>query len=53
MGIFHRRWYVIYTRPQLENKISDYLSQKGIEFFFPAIKDVRQWNDRKKIINKP
>ncbi|WP_367864457.1 UpxY family transcription antiterminator [Pedobacter sp. WC2423] len=53
MGIFHHGWYVIYTRPQRENKISNYLSQKGIEFFFPTIKDVRQWNDRKKVISKP
>lgn len=53
MSIFHQGWYVIYTRPQQENKVSNYLSQKGIEFFFSTIKDVRQWHDRKKIINKP
>jgi len=46
-------WYVVYTRPRWEKKISKILEIKGIENYCPLNKVSRQWSDRKKIILTP
>lgn len=46
-------WYVVYTKPRWENKITTALTKKGIENYCPVQKEVRQWKDRKKIIDRP
>lgn len=46
-------WLVIYTKPQQEKKVSENLQKIGIESYCPTIEEVRQWTDRKKIIQVP
>lgn len=46
-------WYVIYCRPRQERKIIRQLIEKNVEYCCPSIKSVRQWHDRKKIIDFP
>lgn len=46
-------WYVIYTKPKWEKKVADKLTQIGIECYCPLITQVKQWSDRKKIIEVP
>lgn len=46
-------WYVLYTRSRHEKKISSMLDQKKITSFLPLNKVVKQWTDRKKIIEEP
>lgn len=46
-------WYVVYTRPRWEKKISRILDEKGIENYCPLNKVRRQWKDRKKIVLEP
>src|SRR5687767_10865779 len=46
-------WFAVYTRPRWEKKISAILEQKGIEYYCPVQKVVRQWSDRKKVILEP
>lgn len=46
-------WYVVYTRSRWEKKISDALTNKGIQNYCPLQKVHRQWKDRKKIIDIP
>ncbi|WP_165877953.1 UpxY family transcription antiterminator [Pedobacter psychrotolerans] len=46
-------WHVIYTRPKQEKKLASQLSDLNIKCFLPLIKDVRQWHDRKKVVELP
>ena len=48
-----RAWYAIYTNSRAEKRVNDRLSEIGIETFLPMQKTLRQWSDRKKVIEKP
>jgi len=50
MGNSTKNWYVVYTKPGCEKKVSNLLSRKNIENFCPL---KRQWNGRKKVILEP
>lgn len=46
-------WYAIYTRARWEKKVADRLLKDGIESYCPLNKVVRQWSDRKKVVEEP
>jgi transcription antitermination factor NusG len=46
-------WYVVYTKPRWEKKVSLSLQNKGIEYYCPLNKVIKQWSDRKKIVLEP
>jgi transcriptional antiterminator RfaH len=46
-------WYAVYTRPRFEKQILKSLLDQGIEAYLPLIKTMRQWSDRKKIVEVP
>ena len=46
-------WYAVYTRPNLEKKVAELLAMKGIVVYCPLQKVVRQWSDRKKVLEIP
>lgn len=46
-------WYAVYTRPRWEKKVAELLTRKRIENYCPLNKVVRQWHDRKKVIEEP
>src|SRR4051794_29474858 len=48
-----KRWYAVYTRPRSEKRIDIWLQKKSIESWCPVQKVVRQWSDRKKMIEQP
>lgn len=48
-----KKWYVVYTKPRWEKKVSDLLTKKKIDNYCPLNKVVRQWADRKKMILEP
>jgi len=48
-----KKWFVIYTKPRTEIKVSQRLSVLGIENYTPTSMEVRQWSDRKKKILVP
>ena len=48
-----KKWFVIYTKPRTEIKVSQRLSVLGIENYTPTRMEVRQWSDRKKKIALP
>ena len=48
-----KKWHVVYTKPKWEKKVDLNFTQKGIESWCPTQKKVRQWSDRKKIIEEP
>jgi transcription antitermination factor NusG len=46
-------WYVLYTKPRQEKKVSDSLNALGIEAYCPLVTVVKQWSDRKKKVQIP
>ncbi|RQO71502.1 antitermination protein NusG [Pedobacter sp. KBW01] len=47
------RWYPVYTRSRAEKKAYDELNRKAILAYLPLKKTVKQWSDRKKIVEEP
>ena len=47
------KWFAVYTRPRWEKKVAEILTRKRIENYCPLNKVIRQWSDRKKIVNEP
>jgi transcriptional antiterminator RfaH len=48
-----KKWYAVYTSPRAEKQVHKRLDEAGIEAFLPLQKTLRQWSDRRKIIDKP
>ena len=48
-----KAWYAVYTNSRAEKRVSDRIADLGIESFLPLQKTLRQWTDRKKVIEKP
>jgi transcriptional antiterminator RfaH len=46
-------WYAVYTRPRSEKKLADRLNNKGIEAYLPMRRTLKQWSDRKKMVDEP
>jgi transcription antitermination factor NusG len=46
-------WHAVYTRPRWEKKVAAALEAKGIEYYCPLTKVVKQWSDRKKTVLEP
>jgi transcription antitermination factor NusG len=46
-------WYALYVKSRNEKKVAKRLTDLGIEVYCPIKKEVRQWSDRKKIIEVP
>ena len=46
-------WYVLYTKPRNEKKVTERLEQLGFTVYCPLVEVVKQWSDRKKIIEEP
>jgi len=47
------RWYPVYTRSRAEKKAYEELIRKDIIAYLPLKKTLKQWSDRKKIIEEP
>lgn len=48
-----RAWYAIYTNSRAEKRVYERISEIDIEAFLPMQKTLRQWSDRKKLVEKP
>ncbi len=48
-----RYWYAVYTKPRWEKKVASLLEDRGVEYYCPLNKVVKQWSDRKKIVMEP
>jgi transcriptional antiterminator RfaH len=53
MDSFKTGWYLLYTRPNREMKISYYLEKNNIQYFLPVIRKTSQSGGRKKVIEMP
>ncbi|MBC5864208.1 UpxY family transcription antiterminator [Flavobacterium turcicum] len=46
-------WYVVYTKPKGEKKVSLQLQNRDINCYCPVVVQSRQWSDRKKKVEIP
>jgi transcriptional antiterminator RfaH len=53
MESFKEGWYLIYTKPRHERRVAEQLQEKQINVFFPTMTRVKQWSDRKKVMQEP
>jgi len=47
------KWYALYTNPRAEKKVKMELDLNGFENYLPLQKTIRQWSDRKKMVEVP
>ena len=47
------KWYAVYTHPRAEKQVFQKLEETGVEAYLPMQKTIRQWSDRKKLVEKP
>ena len=45
-----KAWVALYTRPRSEKKVKSFLDNLRIESYLPIQKQLRQWSDRKKLV---
>src|SRR5512135_324138 len=48
-----KNWYVLYVKSRHEFVTNNELVKKEIETFLPAVRRLRQWKDRKKMVDLP
>jgi transcription antitermination factor NusG len=46
-------WFAIRTRSRHEKVVQRQLSGQGIDVFYPVVKQVHQWSDRRKLVECP
>lgn len=46
-------WHALYVNSRAEKKIAEALAAKNIEVYVPLVKTMRQWSDRKKMVELP
>ena len=46
-------WYAVYTASRAEKKVSERLTQAGIEHYLPLQTVIRVWSDRRKKVEVP
>lgn len=46
-------WYACYTRARHEKQVEQLLRQRGYESYLPLVPQLRQWKDRKKLVEFP
>ena len=54
-GLTHSeaRWYAVQTAPRHEKKVAMELEAKAMECFLPTVSTVKQWSDRKRVVEEP
>lgn len=46
-------WFALYTESRHEKKVAEKLTKLGIEAYCPLIMQIKQWSDRKKMVEVP
>jgi len=48
-----KSWHALYVSSRAEKKVMETLLSKGIEAYVPLVKTMKQWSDRKKMVELP
>jgi len=46
-------WFAVHTRPRHEKVVAHEARESGITTFLPLVRQVRQWSDRRKVVESP
>ena len=49
----NKQWYVLYVNVRHEKKVHEKFVEQNIESYLPIVKTLKQWSDRKKIVEEP
>ncbi len=49
----NKKWFAIYVKSRNEKKVFKQLESMGVESFLPLITRLKQWSDRRKIVEEP
>jgi transcription antitermination factor NusG len=52
-NIEQQQWYALYVNSRAEKKVMQVLLNKNIEAYVPLVKNLKQWSDRKKMVEAP
>ena len=47
-----QHWYAVYTKPRSEKKLAERLKEQGIESYLPIRRTLKQWSDRKRMVDE-
>lgn len=47
------RWYAVYVKSRFEKKTAKLLEDRHIEVYLPLLNRLKQWSDRKKMVEEP
>ncbi len=53
MAKLNRRWFAAYVKSRHEKQVYEFLQAAGIRAFLPTQKVLREWSDRKKMVDEP
>lgn len=48
-----KKWFILIVKSKNELKVSENLTEMGLEVYCPTVKEVRVWSDRKKTVEVP
>jgi transcription antitermination factor NusG len=51
--VHQARWYVLFVRSNQEKKVAEALRGRNVEYFLPCYKSLRQWKDRRMMLEVP
>lgn len=46
-----KKWFILIVKSKNELKVSENLTEMGLEVYCPTVKEVRVWSDRKKTVD--
>jgi transcription antitermination factor NusG len=46
-------WFAVQTRPRHEKVVAQEVRDRGVTAFLPLVREVRQWSDRRKVVESP
>lgn len=49
----HKKWHALYVSSRSEKKVGETLLSRGLSAYVPLVKTMRQWSDRKKMVELP
>jgi len=52
-NINKRKWYAVYVKSRNEKKVFANLLENNIESYLPLLRTLKQWKDRKKLVDIP
>lgn len=53
LDVHQARWYVLFVRSNQEKKVAEALRGRDVEYFLPCYKSLRQWKDRRMMLEVP